>query len=132
MKRFGEGIKLPINKTRIKVTHRAASAGFAGQSFTAELDLPDVSILSDPVKKLQEVGDVCGSLLASYGRLVAVSPDKANSLEGLLLKPVCLWPETVCGAFRDLRRVVTEATHAAKAKVIPIRELLSILPPGDI
>ena len=131
VKRFGEGIKLPINKTRIKVTHRAASAGFAGQSFTAELDLPDVSILSDPVKKLQELGDVCCSLLASYGRLVVVSPDKANSLEGLLLKPVCLWPETVCGAFRDLQRVVSEATQPAKAKLIPVRELLSILPHGD-
>lgn len=128
VKRFGDGIKLPVNKTRIKVTHRAASAGFAGKSFTAELDLPDVSILSDPAMKVKEVGDVCCSLLASYGRLLIVNPDKANSLEALLLMPICLWPESVCAALRNLRRAVSEADQA---KLIPLRELLAILPHGD-
>jgi hypothetical protein len=56
-KRFGDGFKLPVNKTRIKVPYRTASLSFGGSSFTAEVDILDVSVLKGPVSKLQQVGE---------------------------------------------------------------------------
>lgn len=54
---FGDGMVLPRNRTKLKLVHRPASAGFRGYD---ELSLtfgetPDVTVLTAPVKKLQEL-----------------------------------------------------------------------------
>ncbi len=126
-KQFGKGLKLPVNKTRIKVGHRAASMSFAGQRLAEELDLPDVSILSEPVKKLQEIGEACSSSLAAYSRFLGSNPDKTESLEALLLLPTCIWPEVFRNAFRELRRSVE---GASRTKLMSFGNLISLLPKG--
>jgi hypothetical protein len=128
-KHFSGALKLPDIKTRIKVVHRPASSSFVGAIFTSELDLPDISILSEPVTKLREIGDTCSSVLAPLSRFLAAKPDKANSLEALLLTPVCLWPEAVDKTLRDLRKSISDA---GEPKLISLRELNSLLPHGDL
>ena len=128
VKRFGEGLKLPANKTRIRVTHRPASQSFSGKEFHAMLELPDVSVLTGPIGKLKEVGDACYAQLASYSRFLASHPGKEKSFEALLLLPVCVWPERICEPFRDSRRVV-EATGLPM--ILQLQEFLSTLPKGE-
>ena len=128
VKRFGEGLKLPVNKTRIKVTHRPASQSFSGREFHAMLELPDVSVLTGPIGKLKGVGDACHAELASYSRFLGSHPGKGKSLEALLLLPARVWPERICEPFRDRQRAI-EATGLRK--ILPMQEFLSLLPEGE-
>lgn len=93
--RFGAGIVLPRNRTKLKLVYRPASAGFRGYN---ELklsfkDTPDVTVLTGPVKQLQEVVEAATTPLDSFSRLVGKNPDAKSSLEGLLQLPAPLWPQ---------------------------------------
>jgi hypothetical protein len=118
-KQFSAGLKLPVNKTRIRVTHRAASASFAGERFTAGLDLPDVSVLSGPLRKLQEVGDRCSSLLLPYCRFLDANPDQANSPEAWRLLPEYMAQAGGASAIRlDLVKVAALRADSAKVSAL--------------
>jgi hypothetical protein len=127
-KRFGEGLTLPVNKTRIKVTHRPASQSLSGKEFHANLDLPEVSVLSGPIGRLQEIGEACHAGLAPYGRYLAAHAGDGKCLEALLLLPICLWPEDISRSFRDVQQAIEAAGFP---KVLLLRELLSLLPQGE-
>lgn len=88
------GLVLSKNKTKLKFIYRAASAALAeyGEIKATFGDTPDVTVLTGPVKKLQEVVDVVTSELDAYSRFLGRSPEAAESLEGLLLLPANLWP----------------------------------------
>ena len=88
------GLVLPKNKTKLKFLYRAASAALVahGEIKATFGDTPDVTVLTGPVKKLQEVVDVVTSELDAYSRFLGRSPEAADALEGLLLLPANLWP----------------------------------------
>lgn len=88
------GLVLPKNKTKLKFVYRAASAGLNeyGEIKLTFGDIPDVAVLTGPVKKLQEVAEAATTELDSYSRLLGRSPDAGKSLGGLLLLPPTLWP----------------------------------------
>ena len=66
----GDGLRLPVNRTKLKLAYHPASASLRGQELTRSLgDLPDVSALSAPVKKLQELVNACTDLPVSYTHL---------------------------------------------------------------
>lgn len=92
--RLNGGLVLPKNKTKLKFLYRAASAAFAehGEIKATFGDTPDVTVLTGPVKKLQEVVDVVTSELDAYSRFLGRSPNATDALEGLLLLPPNLWP----------------------------------------
>ncbi|MBS0467795.1 MAG: TerB N-terminal domain-containing protein [Proteobacteria bacterium] len=88
------GLVLPRNKTKLKFLYRAASAALVahGEIKVTFGDTPDVTVLTGPVEKLQEVVDVTTSELDAYSRFLGRSPEAADALEGLLLLPLNLWP----------------------------------------
>lgn len=88
------GLVLPKNKTKLKFVYRAASAGLHeyGEIKLTFGDIPDVAVLTGPVKKLQEVAEAASTELDGYSRLLGRSPGAAKTLEGLLLLPPTLWP----------------------------------------
>ena len=105
---FGEGLVLPRNKTKIKLVHRPASAGFRGYT---DLSLsfgntPDVTVLTGPINKLRQVVEAATKELEPFSRYVGRNPDSRHALEGLLQLPAALWPE---GA--------QKALHALKARM---------------
>jgi tellurite resistance protein len=126
-RRFNQGIKLPANKTRIKVTHRAASASLAGQNFSAELDLPDVTVLRSTLAILIEIGESCNSSLASYCRLLNADPGMKDRLEAIVLLPVCLWPDVNRRSLENLQNSLKEDGVSG---VKSLKELLPLLPHG--
>ncbi|WP_231586631.1 TerB N-terminal domain-containing protein [Cupriavidus basilensis] len=102
---FGEGLKLPRNRTKLKLVYRPASAALAGAD---ELTLsfggvPDVAALTAPVKKLQQIIDAATADLDAYSRYLGRYPDAANSLEALIQLPAWLWPETTQQTLRGLK-----------------------------
>lgn len=93
---YGEGLRLPVNRTKLKLSYQAASGSLRGHDFTRNVgELPDVSALSAPVKKLQDLVTECTDLLDPYSRFLGRNPDKKDALEGLLLLPAANWPALV-------------------------------------
>lgn len=93
---FGPGLVLPKNRTKLKFTYRPASAGLSGANVIMGFgDIPDVTALTAPIKKLAEVVEHCTNELAPYSRLLGKEPGAAGTLEGLLLLPLRAWPNSV-------------------------------------
>lgn len=106
---FGEGLRLPVNRTKLKLTYYPASASLRGREFARSTgDLPDVSVLTAPVKKLQEVVNTCTDVLDPYSRFIGRNPDKKDSLEGLLLLPPAYWPAPLRSELNDIKAQVRD------------------------
>ncbi|WP_349709979.1 TerB N-terminal domain-containing protein [Comamonas sp. w2-DMI] len=121
---FGEGLVLPRNKTKIKLVHRPASAGFRGYT---DLSLsfgntPDVTVLTGPINKLRQVVEAATKELEPFSRYVGRNPDSRHALEGLLQLPAALWPEGAQKALHALKARMGEGMIA-----MSFQELLSSL-----
>jgi len=121
---FGPGMVLPRNRTKLKLVYRPASAGFRGyQELKLTFkDTPDITVLTAPMKKLQEVVEAATKPLEAYSRLVGKTPDAKASLEGLLQLPAPLWPEGAKSALQALKARMGEGMVA-----LPFQDLLTSL-----
>jgi uncharacterized tellurite resistance protein B-like protein len=121
---FGAGMVLPRNRTKLKLVYRPASAGFRGYNDLRLTfgEVPDVSVLTGPVKKLQDLVDATSKELESYSRFVGKSVTGKNSLEGLLQLPPTLWPEQAQKALQQLKARIGEGMVA-----MPFQDLLNAL-----
>ena len=93
---FNQGIILPRNKTKLKLAYRPASAGFRAKGSLSKIldDIPDVTVLTAPIKKIEEVVEAATKDLEPFSRLIAKNPAARNTYEGLLRLPASLWPES--------------------------------------
>ncbi|MBD9513647.1 TerB N-terminal domain-containing protein [Pseudomonas sp. PDM22] len=105
---YRAGIVLPQNKTRLKVEYRPASATLSPQTVPGTEDLPDVSAVSGPRKKLQALTDECTAQLDSYSRYLGRNPDASDALEAVLQLPISLWPETTRTELESLKERIGE------------------------
>lgn len=142
---FGEGMVLPRNRTKLKLVHRPASAGFRGYD---ELRLnfgetPDITVLTAPIKKLQQVVEAATKELEPYSRFVGKNPEARHALEGLLQLPATLWPEgaqkallalkvrmgegMVSISFQDLLASLDAKTALTKDKTLALARALESL-----
>lgn len=110
----GPGMILPRNRTKLKLVYRPASSGFRGyQELKLTFkDTPDVTVLTAPTKRLQEVVEAATKPLESFSRLVGKSPDAKTSLEALLQLPAPLWPESAQKALQVLKARMGEGMVA--------------------
>ncbi|QHB32600.1 hypothetical protein F0T03_10740 [Yersinia canariae] len=89
---YGDGFLLPVNKTKLQIFYRPASAGLMGQEFFQQIaDLPNVTVCKAHRDKLRAIFETCQRDLAIYHRFASVNPKKKMSLEGQLLMPMALW-----------------------------------------
>lgn len=121
---FGQGLMLPKNKTRLKLVHRPASAGFRGYNNLNLTfgDTPDVTVLTAPIRKLQQVVEAATKELEPFSRYVGKNPDARHALEGLLQLPAVLWPENALETLQTLKARMGDGTV-----VISFQELLTSL-----
>jgi len=118
--KFGPGMKVTPNKTRLKVEHNPASRTFSQRSFQVDLGLADVSVLSGPVKRLQEIANACCDELDSYSRALGKAPEIAGTFDAIVELPVAVWPD----AQREAMGLVhAEVTAAAKPTTMPLANL---------
>lgn len=117
------GLVLPKNRTKLKFAYRAASAGLRGANITMAFgEIPDVTALTAPIKKLIEIANQCTDELGSYSRLVGKDPTAAGSLESLLLLPASLWPRAAQAKLQTLTDRMREGRLS-----LPLHELLAAL-----
>jgi uncharacterized tellurite resistance protein B-like protein len=126
---FGDGMVLPQNKTRLMVSHRPASPSLlqGGAPLEKVFDLPDVTVLSSPMKKLQAIADECMSQLDSYSRFLGRNPDKTGSADALLELPFTLWPAEYRKPIEKLR---TTISMAGKPLTTKFEKLHGLFPNG--
>ena len=124
---FGVGMKLPKNKTLLKMERRPASPSFqlGAQGHVLRFDLPDVTVLTSPVKKLQDIAEWCYPKLDSYSRFVRKDGAKRDSFDAILELPLSLWPEGSRKIIDKLRAIVTAAQRPA---AIPFEKFKSWFP----
>lgn len=85
-KKYGEGIVVKPNKTRLKIEYHPASSSLRGISFPQK-DLPDPSNLKGPTNKLIAIADKCTAELDAYSRYLAKSDTSRTDIEAVLLLP---------------------------------------------
>ena len=120
---LGSGLVLPKNRTKLKFVYQPASAGLRGANVTMAFgEVPDVTALTAPIKKLMEITNQCTDELGSYSRLVGKDPGAAGTLEGLLLLPVTLWPAITHAKLRALTARMREGRLS-----LPLKDLLAVL-----
>jgi len=107
---FDEGLVLPRNKTRLKLIYRPASAGFRSRDSLIKVfdDVPDVAVLTAPIKKLEQVVEAATKDLEPFSRLIARNPLARDTFEGLLRLPTSLWPESSQKRLLQLKERVGE------------------------
>jgi tellurite resistance protein len=85
-KKYGNGIIVKPNKTRLKIEYYPASSSLRGVSFPQQ-DLPDPSNLKGPVNKLIALADECTTELEAYSRYLAKPTTSRTDIEAVLLLP---------------------------------------------
>ena len=117
------GLVLPKNRTKLKFVYQAASAGLRGANITMTFgDVPDVTALTAPIRKLMEIANQCTDELGSYSRLVGRDPGAAGALEGLLLLPATLWPAATQAKLGALTAQMRDGRLS-----LQLKELLAVL-----
>ncbi|MBE0471058.1 MAG: TerB N-terminal domain-containing protein [Methyloprofundus sp.] len=84
--KYGNGIIVKPNKTRLKIEYHPASSSLRGISFPKQ-DLPDPSILKAPVNKLITIADECTAELDAYSRYLAKPNTSRTDIKAILLLP---------------------------------------------
>ncbi|OYV93846.1 MAG: hypothetical protein B7Z60_07085 [Ferrovum sp. 37-45-19] len=124
--KFGAGLIVRPNKTKLKVIYRPASTGCRGinSSLLTKTfgEIPDVSILTGPLSKLQEIVLAANNELAPYSRAIAKNTEAKNTLESLIYLPLAIWPDDAQKAIGDIKVLLGQGATTFK-----FSELLSRL-----
>jgi uncharacterized tellurite resistance protein B-like protein len=106
---YGAGLILPRNKTKLRFDYHAASASFRGwnRSLAFGFDLPDVTVLTGPVRKLRVIAESCCEDLAGYSRRRTKAGADPDSLECIVELPYALWPDKYRQPVEKIRALVT-------------------------
>lgn len=104
---FSAGLKLPKNKTKLKLVYRPASSAFRGfgEIKLGFGDTPDVTALTGPIGELQKIAEAATKELEPYSRYLgrARNQSSTNVLEGLLQLPFALWPQASQTVLLDIK-----------------------------
>ena len=90
-RKFGDGLEITPNKTRLQLDYRPASASLRGYQ-NLKLDLPDVSRLKGPVRKLVTLAESCTDELDQFSRFVGRPENSHSSLSSISCLPNDLIP----------------------------------------
>lgn len=102
--RFGPGLTITPNKTKLTINYRPASASFGETVCLPVGDLPDVTALSGPLQKLRALADQCTDEMDAYSRWLGRNPDSDGTLAAAALLPRDLLAVSSSGALQRLRQ----------------------------
>jgi len=101
--KFGDGILVKPNKTKLTLSYHAASNGIHSVDLNLE-DLPDPSVLKAPLNKLIPIAEQCTDELNSYSRYLGKADTSKDDIAALMLLPKELANGTdspVIGSFKQ-------------------------------
>ncbi len=123
--RFGDGLKIKPNKTKLLIDYYAASASLRG-NYQIKLDLPDASFLKAPVRKLMDLAESCTKELEPLSRFIGRPSNSRDSIGAL-----SLLPNDLAGLISDPRldRIKTwmNSRESVRDRLISVRSLFDHL-----
>lgn len=114
--KYGEGLSIPVNKTKLKFDYYPASSSLRGYQ-GIKLDLPDASRLKAPVKKMALLAEVCVSELDSYSRFLGRNENNKASLSSLVLLPSELISSIDNPTFNSLKQWLADQLVQSKGVI---------------
>lgn len=88
-KKFGDGLIIAPNKTKVQLEYHPASSSLRGNHST-KVNLPDASRLKAPVKKLIVLAEACTVELEAYSRFIGKPENSRDSLAAAVFLPTDL------------------------------------------
>jgi uncharacterized tellurite resistance protein B-like protein len=90
--KFGDGLIIPSNKTKLKLTYQPGWPMQFGQEIQREFNgVPDVAALSTPQQTLKTLVEQATAEIDGYSRYLGRNPAKSGTLEARLNLPLRLW-----------------------------------------
>lgn len=85
--KFGEGMVIKPNKSRLRYQYRPASGSFNGLLDMSLPDLPDVTEVNGPSNKISNLVTACTDELDGYSRYLGRNPGAQDSVEAAVYLP---------------------------------------------
>ncbi|EMN1928197.1 TerB N-terminal domain-containing protein [Burkholderia ambifaria] len=109
--KYRDGMRLPLNKTKLRAPAYTSFYALREIAYPDYItSLPDLTALTGPRNKLQELVYECTDALDAYSRFLGRNPDAEGALESALLLPVELWQESVRRELESLVATVASNT----------------------
>lgn len=129
--KYGDGMKLKPNKSKIALSYQPASSGFSYGTAQFSTSLPDVAALTAPAKALMELGEQACTALDPYSRLLGRKPEAAGTAAALALLP----SGVSSGGSEDAEKVwafASERLNGSDVAVVAATELIERWPGSDL
>jgi len=133
-RRYGEGILIAPNKTKISYEYRPASASFSRSLKVPLGDIPDVSTLTGPLNKLVEISNQCADELEPFSRYVGRSDADRQGLAAIALLPPALSGLAKSAEVSQLRDWIKGYSKGGDSIEVPAVDLIHQWPgaEGDV
>lgn len=125
--KYGDGLRIKPNKTRLSASYRPASATFSHQVALDLPDLPDVTRLRAPLNRLQKLADAVCDELDGYSRWIGRNEDR-TSPAALALLPPELVRSRMGSEAEALIRPIETAVRTNGITVVKTAQLVSRFP----
>ena len=121
--RFGEGITSSKTGPKIMADHHFGNASLMQTTVARiEIPLPDVTMNQQTMEEIQKVGSEASVVFRKFSAFATENPEECQSLSGLGILPVALWPSDI--------REMYEAFRSDPPKVMKFQELPGYPPSG--
>lgn len=119
-KKYGQGMVLKPNKTKLRLEYKTASASFGGRRFKFNASLPEPTVLRQPVNRLRVMAERCMDDLDAYSRFIGRNPDGKDTLAAQALLP----PDLASDERHELRQWVESCLESGDCVVVEAGELI--------
>lgn len=109
--KFGSGVVVVPNRTRLKFIYTPASPGFSNTADIAMSfkDIPDIAVVAKMKTVIQTIVEEATQAIEPFSRYLARKPQGHDELEGLVLLPPYLWPTQLRQTLHSFKRSVLKA-----------------------
>lgn len=121
--RFGDGLVVPANKTKLKMTYQPGWPIHLEPEIRYEFSgIPDVAALSAPQQTLKALIEDSTAMIDGYSRYLGRNTAKAGTLEAFLNLPLRFWPFTERGRWQAFLTSVVDPMEPVTLEAL-LREL---------
>lgn len=128
--RYGQGFAIQPCKRKVRIEYRPASPSFSGV-YQASTDLPDVTALVGPQRKLAELVESVTADLEAYSRKLGREATPASRLAAAALLPPELLESHAPREVTALIQSLTDRLAEREINILPASEVLSPWLPDD-
>ena len=126
-KKFNKGMLIKPGNTKLQVKYRPASSGIRDIKIPCG-NLIDVTKLKAPIKQLNIIVENCTNALEPLSRFLIKNPEKADSIQSLLLMPKELMKKTELPKAKKINKAIDSILGDQQEKFINNAKLIELWP----